>query len=148
MKDFLESLERGKQGERLVSLAFMNMGYLVIDKTMDKEYWEKDIDLIIFDKDGTKHLFEVKSDWNMAYTGNVVLELTNKSGDTCGWFNKTQSTHLAFCDMQNRIAYICRTKELRQWVQQHRDLKHYIIQGCDCVLINITDTPIFRRLCI
>lgn len=38
MKDFLESLERGKQGERLVSMAFKNMGYPVIDKTMDKEY--------------------------------------------------------------------------------------------------------------
>lgn len=38
MEDFIDSLSKGKQGEALIYKAFTDMGYKVIDASMDKEY--------------------------------------------------------------------------------------------------------------
>ena len=142
---FLLDLERGRQAEVLVTNAFRLMGYDVMDVTKNPAFWKKDIDLLIWDHDGTQYKFEVKADWNMHKTGNVVLELTSKTG-TEGWFLTSEATHYAICDMHNRICHIARAHELKEYVQQHSDLQHVCLNGCECILININDCPLFQKI--
>ena len=73
MSNFYDDLARGRQGEILVTKALREMGHTVEDVTKDSDYWKKDIDLIV---DGGT--LEVKSDWNMGKTGNIVLEMRKR----------------------------------------------------------------------
>lgn len=111
MVDFIADLKRGRQGEVLVAEALRLQGYNVEDVTNNSDYWEKDIDFLI---DGKS--LEVKSDWNIGTTGNVVLELRNRVNGKAGWFYGTEAINLAFVDMQNRICYLIKTKDLREFV--------------------------------
>lgn len=157
MGDFLFDLARGKQGEILVADAFRNMGYPVTDVTHNPDYWKRDIDLLI-DDNGIERQMEVKSDWNMGKTGNVVLEIRKEDGKD-GWFRFTESSHLAFVDMEKRIAYIARTKELKDYVEgwmiqeeMGKDVSAYIkpkhLNGYFCLLLNIENTKLFQKVAV
>jgi len=141
---FFMDLSRGSQAEILVTNYFRGNGYDVMDVTKNPIFWKKDIDLFVYDHDGTQYKFEVKADWTIHRTGNVVLELTSKTGTETGWFNTTESTHIVFTDMENRIGYVARTHELREFVQRHPDLQRVRLNGCECVLVNINDCNLFQ----
>lgn len=158
MSEFLNDLAKGKQGEVLVANAFRNMGYPVTDVTSNPDYWKKDIDLLI-DDNGIERRMEVKSDWNMGKTGNVVLEIRKENSGKDGWFRFTESSHLAFVDMKNRVAYIARTKELQDhvngWMIQGetgRDVSAYIkpkhLNGYFCLLLNVENTELFQKVAV
>lgn len=142
---FWLDLKRGRQAEVLVTNAFRMMGYGVMDVTKNPVFWKKDVDLLIWDHDETKYMFECKADWNMHKTGNVVLELTSKTGSQ-GWFRTSEATHFAICDMQNRICYIARASELREYAQQHPDLPQIRLNDCECLLINVNECPLFQKI--
>lgn len=144
--DFYKDLQRGRQAEVMVANAFRSMGYDVMDMTKNIKFWHDDIDLLIFDRDGTQHQFEVKGDWTIGRTDNVVLELTSKVGGD-GWFITSKASHFAFVDMQNSVAYIARAGELRQHVLQKPDLLHVRLNGCECILLNINEAAsIFQKV--
>lgn len=156
--NFYKDLARGKQGEVLISAAFQKMGYEVKDVSSDSCYWEKDIDLIVNDN-GIERQIEVKSDWNLSKTGNVVLEIRKSDSGKAGWFTFTQSSHLAFVDMKNNIAYIGRTKEIKDavdvWLLQGAagaDVSAYIknkhLNGYFCLLLNIENSKLFQKLAV
>ena len=136
--DFFYDLSRGAQGETLVANAFTQMGYEVMSVSKNPMWFKKDVDLMIWDNDGTQYKFEVKADWSMHRTGNVILELTSKVG-TPGWFETTESDHLVFCDMENRIGYVFRTEELRDYVQKDPELDRGKLNGCECIILNINN---------
>lgn len=114
--DFFYDLKRGRQGEVFVMNAFRNMNYEVTDVTKNQSYQKKDIDLLIKANE-TTYAFEVKSDWTMNSTKNILLEMRNEKTGKDGWFRFTEATHLAFVDMHTGVAYICRTQELRDFVE-------------------------------
>lgn len=156
----MADLKRGKQGEALVANAFRNMGYEVTDVSGNSDYWKKDVDLII-DDNGIERWIEVKSDWNMSKTGNVVLENYKENNrENKGWYQYTEASHLAFVDMKNRIAYICRTSELRMRVGSLManaadgiDIEPYIklktLNGYRCFLLNIENNEdIFQKVAV
>lgn len=160
MSDFFKDLVRGKQGEVLVANAFRDMGYEVTDVTGDSDYWKKDIDLLI-DDNGIERSMEVKADWNMGTTGNVVLEAYKENNpETEGWYRYTESSHLAFVDMRNKIAYICRTNELRERVgslmvsgTEGNDISAYIkiksLNGYRCYLLNVENNEdLFQKVAV
>lgn len=121
MSDFLKDLQRGKQGEVMVANAFRKMNYDVQDVSNNKEFQKKDIDLVI-DDNGTSRYMEVKADWTMGTSGNIVLELWKQANsENLGWYSYTEATHLAFCDMKNKIAYICRTADLKKRIAVLKD---------------------------
>lgn len=157
---FMADLKRGKQGEALVAKAFRDMGYEVTDVSNNSDYWKKDIDLLI-DDNGTERSIEVKSDWNMSKTGNVVLENYKVyEKDKEGWFQYTEASHLAFVDMKNRIAYICRTSELRirvaslmDEVMKGENITPFIttrtLNGYSCFLFNVENNEdIFQKVAV
>ena len=143
-KQFFTDLERGKQAEVLVAKAFVGMGYSVFDVSEDSSYWGQDIDLIIYDRNSQEHYFEIKADWNMYKTGNVVLELTSQTGSD-GWYRTSEATHFAFCDMINRICYIARAAELHEYTE-HTDLPHVKLNNCECILLNVYDCQLFQKI--
>lgn len=156
--NFMNDLAKGKQGEVLVASAFRNMGYQVTDVTNDSDYWKKDIDLLI-DDNGTERQIEVKADWNLGRTGNAVLEIRKDKDGKDGWFNYTEASHLAFVDMQHRIAYIGRMEEIRDYVngwtiqgQDGMDVSAYIkpkhLNGYYCLLLNLENTGLFQKLAV
>lgn len=158
MADFYSDLARGRQGEVLVANAFRNMGYEVTDVTKNESYQVKDIDLLI-DDNGTERQMEVKADWGVARTGNVVLEIRKLKDGKAGWYTFTESTHLAFVDMHNRIAYIGRTQEVKDyvngWILQAKngmDVSAYIkpkdIHGYFCLLLNVENSKLFQKLAV
>ena len=148
--DFKTDLERGKQGELMVAQAFEKMGYEVKDVTDDPSFWKKDVDFIINDN-GVERRLEVKTDWNIWRTGNVVLEL-NKTYDPkiLGWFNFSQATHFAFVDIKNRLAYMVRANELAARVNEKKDtLRKKQLNNYDCYLLNIQEnSDIFTAIAI
>lgn len=143
--NFWKDLERGRQAEVLVANAFSMMNYDVMDVSKEAVFWSKDVDLLIWDHDETQYKFEVKADWNMYKTGNAVLELTSKTGSQ-GWFQTSEATHFAICDMHNRVCYIARANELREYVQQNPDLPLIWLNGCECLLVNVNDCPLFQKI--
>ena len=156
----MADLKRGKQGEVLVANAFRNMGYDVTDVSTNSDYWKKDVDLII-DDNGIERWIEVKSDWNMSRTGNVVLENYKENDrENKGWYQFTEASHIAFVDMKSRIAYICRTSELRMRVGSLManaadgiDISPYIkmksLNGYRCFLLNVENNEdIFQKVAV
>ena len=83
----------------------------------------------------------------MHRTGNAVLELTSKTGNK-GWFLTSEATHFAFCDMKNRIAYIARSTELRQYASLHSNLPHITLNGCECIFISVNEPDMFHKITI
>lgn len=144
--DFYLDLKRGRQAEVMVMNAFRSMNYGVMDVTKNPKFWKEDVDLLIWDHDGTRYKFEVKADWTLHRTGNIVLELTSKTGSD-GWFRTTEATHIVFTDMINRIGYIVRSTDLRNYVEHHSNIDHGILGGCECLLININDcSELFTKI--
>ena len=142
---FYLCLERGRQAEVMVMNAFRSMGYDVMDVTKNPAFWKQDVDLLIWDHDGTQYKFEVKADWSIGRTGNIVLEMKGKTGGK-GWYLTTEATHLVFCDMQNRIGYIARTTELKEYTEHEKNLDHANLSGCECLLVNINDYGKFNKI--
>ena len=60
--DFYMCLERGRQAEMMVMNAFRSMGYEVMDVSKCRDYWDKDIDLLIWDHNLKQYAFEIKAD--------------------------------------------------------------------------------------
>ena len=143
---FVSDLKRGKQGEDLVSNFFATtMNCKVEDLALNKEYFAKDIDLRIIEDmgNGRSHTIEVKTDWNMITTGNVVLEMHKiKDPNKKGWFHYTEADYLAFVDIHSKLGYICRTQELKDYVllntecDYSKGIQYKNLGDCCCALLN------------
>ncbi len=73
--------------------------------------------------------------------------MTSKSGGE-GWFKTTEASHIAFCDMQDRIAYIARMDELKAWVSDAQDADRVKLNGCECILVNVNEYDGFQKMAI
>ena len=111
---FLGEMKRGKVGEELF-VDFLNRhNFDYEDLRESKDFQKKDIDFLVADK-----YFEVKTDYKINKTGNVVIELTNtREGFTCpGWFFKTEADNLVIIDPIDRKGYRLRMEELREYLR-------------------------------
>lgn len=71
-----------------------------------------------------------------------------------GWFRQTAADNLAFVDMQNRICYIIKTKELRDYVEgvitsvaqggYVYGVKDKTLNGYWCLLINVNNLDFYK----
>ena len=112
--NFKAAKTAGDVGEAMVYKTLSASGYNVIDVSENKDYFDKDIDLIA--ENGNQHLdIEVKSDAKVSTTGNVVLEtMTNLEWRKKGWFNTTQASHIFFVDIHSKIIHCVRLDELKE----------------------------------
>ena len=147
--DFYTDLARGRQGEVLITKALEDLGHNVKDVTQDSNYWEKDIDLLV---DGKS--LEVKSDWNLGRTNNIVLEMRKRESGKDGWFRSTAAENLAFVDMRNRICYLAKTTELREYIDNmilsnaagghESGIREIELNGYWCILLNINNFGFYK----
>lgn len=106
-------------GEFELKKLFRKLGYKVTDVSNNPNYWKKDIDLIIEDKLGV----EVKWDQLIASTGNMFIETvsdTEKNKD--GWFIFCKADLLFYGDAANKLYYVFRFSELKQWIEEHKEV--------------------------
>ena len=111
---FLGEMKRGKVGEELF-IDFLNRhDFDYEDLRNSKDFQKKDIDFLVEDK-----YFEVKTDYKIRNTGNVVIELINiREGHRCnGWFQKTEADNLVIIDPIGRRGYRLRMEELREYLR-------------------------------
>lgn len=114
--NFLKAKRVGDQGEKLVADWMQRLGYNVEDVSMNRDYFDKDIDFLM-SKDGEEMTVEVKTDQRMADSGNVLLEIrvdVDKNKD--GWWKYCQATHLFFVDIRQKQVHCVRREELKQLV--------------------------------
>lgn len=117
---FSQDLAAGRVGEQLAADYMTKLGYEIQDVSHDTQYFSKDIDLLA-EKNGVKMSIEVKSDYNVSKTGNVVIETcTNVGKKKPGWWYYTEATHLFFVDVRNSIIHCVRRDELKQVLNQHK----------------------------
>lgn len=111
---FLGEMKKGQVGEKLF-IDFLNSHNFNFDDLRHlKKFQEKDIDFLVEGK-----YFEVKTDYKIGNTGNVVVELLNiRDGFRCtGWFYKTKADNLVIIDPIDRKGYRLRMEELREYLR-------------------------------
>lgn len=112
---FEQQKKVGKQGEEVV-LNYLLTKHIVQDVREDKEYQDRDIDFLV---DG--HSLEIKTDNNIARTGNVYLE-TYKGG----WFYKCDAEYLGVYSPQTNTLNIFLLSALKSLLPSFgREIKHY-----------------------
>lgn len=73
-QDFTELNNESYVIEQKLQEYYRNLGYIVIDRSQDKEYQEKDIDFDVISDVNTTLSVEVKADKVMYETGNIMVE--------------------------------------------------------------------------
>ena len=121
-RDFNSTISQGNGGEELLKNYMSIKGFQIIDRSNDPLYQLKDIDFE-FSRNGNKwSSVEVKSDYRMAQTGNIVVEVAmyRKSGKSKGWLYYCEADYLCFIDMQSYDFYFFDWKKLQQEVLNGR----------------------------
>lgn len=122
-RDFKSTVSQGNGGEDMLkSYLIKKKGCQVIDRSDDPEYRAKDIDFEFTVKGKKWHSVEVKSDYRMAQTGNIVVEVAmyRKSGKSKGWLYYCEADYLCFIDMQSYKFYFFDWPKLQQEVLNGR----------------------------
>ena len=106
-------------GEELAYEYLIKQGYTVEDVSQNPAYYGVDIDLIAT-KDDEEHTIEVKWDRRMSQTGNMFIETTSSIEEGKeGWFMFCRAELLYYGDSVNRIFYIIRMDDLREYLENN-----------------------------
>ena len=111
---FKQQQRIGEIGEEAV-LAYLSKRHKVEDVRLNKYYQNIDIDFIV---DG--HTLEVKTDNNIAYTGNIYIETYGG-----GWYEKSQAAYMGIYSPQSKKLYILDYPKLKSLLPSGREIKHY-----------------------
>ena len=113
---WFKDLSAGKAGENKAAQLLEQRGWNVEDVSQNKEYQQKDIDFIVA-KDGIETTIEVKTDAQMARTGNFFIEI--EQGNKKGWYYYCEAEFLFYLDSQNRIFHIFKFEDLREYMRTY-----------------------------
>lgn len=124
---FEDRLEVGKSGEAVVADWFRNRGNYVQDVSNDKNYWSKDIDFIITNKNGDVFTVEVKTDYNMSKSGNLFFEgvYYKETGDRLGWFYYCQADYVVFYDVNRNKLFVYDFANGREFVREAAEDRYF-----------------------
>ena len=101
-------------GEYELKLYLRALGIFVEDVSNNKDYWKKDIDLLIHNDDESVVSIEVKWDSRIADTGNLFIEtITNEDTWQEGWFAYCKADFLFYGDSENKVFYVISLDDLR-----------------------------------
>jgi Holliday junction resolvase-like predicted endonuclease len=109
---FYNCLKTAKIGEEIVADILQNKGYTVRDVSNDKDWFESDIDLLVYQNDKLVHTIEVKTDEKALATGNVFIE--TKSNQGLGWIWKTEADYI-YIVIPNQKIYVLFRDEFVAW---------------------------------
>ncbi len=118
----------GKKAEEIVMNFLQSKPYIIgiNDFRELRAVQEADIDIAIKTVDGRVTLAEIKSDWYLGVSGNVLFEVLRINHtaptDRCltlGWSGRTPATWILYYSPQLNKIYQVRTSELRKAFQQY-----------------------------
>jgi len=120
--DFDERNEQAEKANKIVINYLNNQEDTLEVKDVSKleEYQTKDIDIILFKKNGEIKKIEVKADEKMHETGNFFLEtVSNHLKNTPGCFVYSEADEFYYYDMKLDILYIFNLNLAREWFDQN-----------------------------
>lgn len=96
-----------------------SQGYIVEDTTDNSNYWDKDIDFVIYDNKNT-YTVEVKWDNVIYKSGNMFIEtITDIDQAKEGWFEFCKADYIYYGDSANKLFYIFKTEDLRSFIKSN-----------------------------
>lgn len=108
-----------RKGEYLANLYLQSQGYAVEDVSLNRNYWNKDIDLIAR-KENKEIKIEVKWDSRIHHTGNMFIETeTDVDLNRAGWFKFCEADYIFYGDEKRNLFYIFKNKDLQEFVQKN-----------------------------
>ena len=113
-----EAMRQGKEGENAVTEHYEKLGYKVIDVSMEKEYQEKDIDMLLYDEqDDYVASVEVKNCNKAKETGKVFVQtMKNVEMDVIGWIFDCEADYLVFKSQDTM--WTTYTRQMRDYVRK------------------------------
>lgn len=119
MNKFQKDNKNGAKGEAIVRNKFLS--YKNVEAVKDISCTEAgkkdDIDLIVHCSDGNVKTVEVKTDFKMNNTGNLVYEeISSKNISSKGCFARTKAEHIAYLNADNGMCYIINAEEFRDLI--------------------------------
>lgn len=114
-------MNTGRKGEQVFAAIMNEVGYEVEDVSSNPEYFSKDIDFIITNKQGKTATIEVKYDNKISNTGNLYLETFNINSEQWkydGWWLHCEADYLAYGDANGEFFYMFHLGDLRERVKK------------------------------
>lgn len=127
MKDtsFVKCLNKSKVAAEHVIKFLESKGYNVEDLQENREFYKKDIDLKLIDKDNKEIFAEVKTDF-FARKKNVCVEtVSNCNTNKPGWLYYTEADYIMFYLAMFRELYVIKTDELKDLINTKDYEKRY-----------------------
>lgn len=119
-----------KKTEELIATWYRDNGYTVIDVSNDKEYQQKDIDLIAYyNNDKTiQTKLEIKSD-SYESTNYFAEVISNTSKNSLGCWLKTEADLLLYYFEKRHEVHVIPVKEAQQYVLDNYDRLKSVLVG-------------------
>ena len=100
---------------------FHDSWYNVKDVHEDKNYFDKDIDLLV-EKDWKEYSVEIKFDDYIYKTNNFFFEIVSNEEKSTAWcFLKSEADFLFYYDTKNKIWYTFKMQKLKKWFFEVRN---------------------------
>lgn len=125
-----EYMDVGRQAEEIV-LSFLRARESVqcVDDFRDVEsYQQREIDCVIYWKKGGKNHAEIKSDYHLGKSGNVLFEILRinhtaptPACSTLGWSIRSEATLLFYYAPQESAIYRCTMDDFRRAYQRYTE---------------------------
>lgn len=123
MSLFQELKRKGEVGEMAVINHYQKKGCAVEDVSDNPQYFKYDIDILI-----NGQTVEVKTDYRMYETGNLLLEMVSNSNPAYykeGWFITSKAQVFVFYSPQTNSTYQVFADELRKVVFDNQSQLKY-----------------------
>lgn len=121
--NFLLESAKGINGEERFAYYVKCKGYHVEDVRDERFYQKRDIDFIVEDR-----TFEVKTDYRLAKTGNIVIELELSRGGQANssWWHNIEADCLVIMDGHNPKGYAIDVDDLRKILKEGQFEERFI----------------------
>lgn len=129
MGKFEQDLNDGKYGERIARdlLESLPRTRLVLDCRKDKRSMAEDVDFYWYRTDDQLYRIEIKTDFAINRTNNIVYEMTTSGNIGC--FEKTKADFILYYDAIGKHMYCLSVVRLRYFVHKYKANKEPIKMG-------------------
>lgn len=111
-----------KKGEQFAQQILESLGAQIEDVSANPTYWAQDVDMLAR-KDDKELKIEVKWDQMVSRYGNIFLEtFSNLEKGESGWFIYSQADILWYGDSVNKLFYLYKLEDLRQYLDTREPL--------------------------
>ncbi len=119
-------LQKGAKGEDRV-INYLNQKFIVNDTRNDVQYQNDDIDFVLTNKNNITFTFELKTDYRIGKTGNILFATYNdrQTGRYKDWALKTKADYIGVFDINNDKLYIIDWNNFSSHLNDYRQISWY-----------------------